>query len=98
MKQFFSFTQEIIIKFLKESLKYLYENNIIYRDISLDNILLGKNNAIKISDFGLSSKIKEQNKYINNDDNDRNNEEENNHEKILYFNHSRVGRKNFGLS
>ena len=77
--------QEIIVKFLKESLdalKYLHEKNIIHRDISLDNILLGKNNTIKISDFGLSAKIKEQNNYENNNDNDRNNEEEKNHEKF----------------
>jgi len=95
--------QENIIKFLKESLKalkYLHEKEkIIHRDISKDNLFLGKNYTIKISDFGLSAKIKEQNKYENNDDNDNNdyfsvnNEGENNDEINLYFNNSMVGRK-----
>ena len=94
--------QEIIIIFLKESLdglKYLHENNIIHRDISLDNILLGKNNTIKISDFGISAKIKEQNKNENNDDNDYGkdneqiNEKEKKDEKSLFTNFTILGRK-----
>ena len=88
--------QEIIIKFLKESLdalRYLHENNIIHRDISLDNILLGKDNTIKISDFGISAKIKEQNKNGNNIFNDKDNEKENKDEKCLYSNFTIIGRK-----
>ena len=94
--------QETIIKFLKESLdalKYLHENNIIHRDISLDNILLGQNNTIKISDFGISAKIKEQNDNENNDDNnydkDKNkiNEKENKDEKSIYSGFTICGRK-----
>ena len=88
--------QEIIIKILEESLdalRYLHENNIIHRDISLDNILLGEKNTIKISDFGLSAKIKEQNKNGNNIFNDKDNEKENKDEKCLFSNFTICGRK-----
>jgi len=86
--------QEIIIKFLKESLdalKYLHENNIIHRDISLDNLLLGENNILKISDFGISAKIKEQNKNEYNDN--EYNEKGNKDEKDLYSNITNIARK-----
>jgi len=93
-KSFTPIPQEIIIKFLKQSLdalKYLHENNIIHRDISLDNILLGKNNTIKISDFGISAKMKDQNKYENKDG--KVNENEKKDEKILYSDQTLIGRK-----
>ena len=88
--------QEIIIKILEESLdalRYLHENNIIHRDISLDNILLGEKNTIKISDFGLSAKVKDQNKNGNNIFNDKDNEQENKDEKCLFSNFTICGRK-----
>ena len=80
--------QKFIIKILKESLdalKYLHDNNIIHRDISLDNILLGKNNTIKISDFGISAKIKEKNYNENNDDNGKENKDKKNYMVVLHF-------------
>ena len=71
------------------ALKYLHDNNIIHRDISLENILLGKNNTIKISDFGISAKIKEKNYNENHDDN----EKENKDNKNLYSDFTICGRK-----
>ena len=44
-----------------EGLKYLQLRRIAHRDIKPDNILLGENNTIKISDFSLSVLVKEQN-------------------------------------
>ena len=88
--------QEKIIKILKESLnglRYLHENNIIHRDISLDNILIGENDTIKISDFGLSAKIKEEKINGNNIFNDKDNEKENKEEKCLFSNFTVCGRK-----
>ena len=63
-KSFVPIPQDIIIKFLKqllEGLKYLHSHSIAHRDITLDNILLGENNTIKISDFALSVLVKDQN-------------------------------------
>ena len=103
-KSFTPIPQEIIIKFLKQSLdglKYLHENKIIHRDISLDNILLGENYTIKISDFGISAKIKDNNEkdddYNNDNYNDKDNENENEEEILddesLYCKFTICGRK-----
>ena len=44
-----------------EGLKYLHLRRIAHLDIKPDNILLGENNTIKISDFSLSVLVKEHN-------------------------------------
>ena len=50
--------QEPVAKFIFKqiilALKYIHQNNIVHRDIKLDNILIDLDNNIKICDFGVS--------------------------------------------
>ena len=51
-------SQELIIKMLTgivKGLNYLHKNNILQRDLAPDNIMINKNNIIKITDFGMSA-------------------------------------------
>ena len=45
---------KFIFKQIILALKYIHKNNIIHRDIKLDNILIDLDNNIKICDFGVS--------------------------------------------
>ena len=53
--------QEPVAKFIFKqiilALKFIHENNIVHRDIKLDNILIDLDNNIKICDFGVSKII-----------------------------------------
>lgn len=35
-------------------MEHLHSHNIVYRDLKLENILLGEDGYIKLTDFGLS--------------------------------------------
>ena len=47
-----------IIRQIVDSLVYLHSNGIIHRDIKLQNFLMMKNGTVKLSDFGLSVRVK----------------------------------------
>ena len=54
-ESFVPLDQKIVLKFAKQILdvlKYIHQMNIAHRDIKPDNILLDKDNNIKIADFG----------------------------------------------
>jgi len=85
-ESFVPLDQKIVIKFAKQildALKYIHQRNIAHRDIKPDNILLDKDNNIKIADFGISAVFK-----------DENNSNEN-VEEILVSQYTMVGRRDY---
>ncbi|ORX44167.1 Pkinase-domain-containing protein [Piromyces finnis] len=46
-----------IFKELVRAVKYLHENNISHRDLKVENILLDKDNNVKLADFNLATKF-----------------------------------------
>ena len=85
-ESFVPLDQKIVLKFAKQilyALKYIHQMNIAHRDIKPDNILLDKDNNIKIADFGISAVFK--------DDNNANE----NVDEILVSNYTTVGRRDY---
>jgi len=52
-----------IILDICKGLKEIHKKNIIHRDLKPDNIFFGKDNLIKIGDFGISKQVNSNNKY-----------------------------------
>lgn len=45
------------------AIEHLHENNIFYRDLKPENVLMGEDGHIKIADFGLSFMTKTEEEY-----------------------------------
>ena len=58
MKKKFLFRQIIL------GIKYIHEQNIVHRDIKLENLLIDLNNNVKICDFGIGRKISSKNQLL----------------------------------
>lgn len=57
-----------IIKICADTLQYTHEHDVIHRDIKSQNIMITKNNIIKLVDFGLSRYVKSDSKLSRTND------------------------------
>lgn len=66
LKQMGAFKESVIQIFVRQlllGLEYLHMNQVIHRDIKSPNILLDKNSVVKLSDFGTSNYVREDEVY-----------------------------------
>ena len=57
-------TAKFLFRQIILGIKYIHEQNIVHRDIKLENLLIDLNNNIKICDFGIGRKIKSKNQLL----------------------------------
>jgi serine/threonine protein kinase len=53
-----------IFKQILQGIHYMYEENIVHRDIKPDNIMLDGHGKIKIGDFGVARRLKNANEVL----------------------------------
>ena len=57
-------TAKFLFRQIIQGIKYIHEQNIVHRDIKLENLLIDLNNNVKICDFGIGRKIKNKNQLL----------------------------------
>ena len=57
-------TAKFLFRQIILGIKYIHEQNIVHRDIKLENLLIDLNNNVKICDFGIGRKISSKNQLL----------------------------------
>ena len=57
-------TAKFLFRQIILGIKYIHEQNIVHRDIKLENLLIDLNNNVKICDFGIGRKIASKNQLL----------------------------------
>ncbi len=57
-------TAKFLFRQIILGIKYIHEQNIVHRDIKLENLLIDLNNNVKICDFGIGRKINSKNQLL----------------------------------
>ena len=57
-------TAKFLFRQIILGIKYIHEQNIVHRDIKLENLLIDLNNNVKICDFGIGRKITSKNQLL----------------------------------
>ena len=61
----FCIQESVAVKENIQALEFLHSRNVIHRDIKSDNILLGMDGSVKITDFGFCAQINGENNKRN---------------------------------